>query len=140
MLMMKRFLSLMLCMMCIVCIKAQDTPPPTTEESGSGWVYNPNDFHAKTVVYAVVDDIDVANDPIYEREGSQIAALIDGEVRALVDVNAYKEVSINDPITGALLASKRIYTIAVGGDDDDMNKEISFQFYDAVDALTYPLS
>lgn len=124
----------MLCMMCIVCIKAQDT------SGGSGWEYNPNDFHAKTVVYAVVDDIDTANDPIYEREGSQIAALIDGEVRALVDVNAYKEVSINDPITGALLASKRIYTIAVGGDDDDMNKEISFQFYDAVDALTYPLS
>lgn len=130
----------MLCMMCIVYIKAQDTPPPTTEQSGSGWVYNPNDFHAKTVVYAVVDDIDTANDPIYEREGSQIAALIDGEVRALVDVNAYKEVSINDPITGALLTSKRIYTIAVGGDNDDMNKEISFQFYDAVDALTYPLS
>ena len=137
---MKRFLSLMLCMMCIVCIKAQDTPPPTTEESKSGWEYNPNDFHAKTVVYAVVDDIDTANDPIFDREGSQIAALIDGEVRALVDVNAYKEVSINDPITGALLASKRIYTIAVGGDDDDMNKEISFQFYDADDALTYPLS
>lgn len=139
MLMMKRFFSLMLCMMCIVCIKAQDTPPPTTEENGSGWTDPSGNYQAETVIYAVVEDNSKSDDfgywwgEIQNREGSQIAAMVDGEVRALVGVENFN-------LSETPTATYRIYTFRVGGEDVDLNKEITFQIYDASHGVTYPLT
>ena len=138
MLMMKRILSLMLCMMCIVCIKAQDTPPPTTEENGSGWTAPTGDYEKETVVYAIVKDgAEGYNEnfpAVYERTNSEIAAFIDGEVRALVKAESCQKVE-------SPAATYYIYTFRVGGDlDNDLDKEITFQIYDATQGLTYPLT
>ena len=89
--MMKRFFSLMLCVMCMLCIQAQDTPP------GSGWTDPSGNYQAETVIYAVVEDNSKADDfgywwgEIQERKGSQIAAMVDGEVRALVGVENFNK-------------------------------------------------
>lgn len=134
MLMMKRILSLMLCMMCIVCIKAQDTPPPTTEESGSGWTDPSGNYQAETVIYAVVEDDNQSRGILSRREGSQIAAFVDGTVRAVVDVENYTSANREDG------SSYSIYTFRVGGEDADKDKEITFQVYDAGQGIIYPLT
>ena len=128
---MKRFLSLMLCMMCIVCIKAQDTPP-------SGWKAPTGNYEKETVVYAIVKDgAEGYNEnfpAVYERKNSEIAAFIDGEVRALVKAESCQKVE-------SPAATYYIYTFRVGGDlDNDLGKEITFQIYDATQGLTYPLT
>lgn len=139
MLMMKRFFSLMLCVMCMLCIQAQDTPPPTTEENGSGWTDPSGNYQAETVIYAVVEDNSKSEDfgywwgEIQDREGSQIAAMVDGEVRALVGVENFN-------LSETPTATYRIYTFRVGGEDVDLNKEITFQIYDASHGVTYPLT
>ena len=133
MLMMKRFFSLMLCVMCMLCIQAQDTPP------GSGWTDPSGNYQAETVIYAVVEDNSKADDfgywwgDIQERKGSQIAAMVDGEVRALVGVENFN-------LSETPTATYRIYTFRVGGEDVDLNKEITFQIYDASHGVTYPLT
>lgn len=133
MLMMKRFFSLMLCVMCMLCIQAQDTPP------GSGWTDPSGNYQAETVIYAVVEDNSKDVDfgywwgEIQERKGSQIAAMVDGEVRALVGVENFNK-------SETPTATYRIYTFRVGGEDVDLNKEITFQIYDASHGVTYPLT
>ena len=49
----KRFFSLMLCVMCMLCIQAQDTPPGS---GGSGWTDPTGNYEKETVVYAIVKD------------------------------------------------------------------------------------
>ena len=116
--MMKRFFSLMLCVMCMLCIQAQDTPP-------SGWEDPTGDFQQETVVYAVVEDDNQSRGILSRREGSQIAAFVDGKVRAVVDVENYTSAN------GVDGSSYSIYTFRVGGEDVDLDKEITFQIYDA---------
>ena len=132
MLMMKRFFSLMLCVMCMLCIQAQDTPP------GSGWTDPTGNYEKETVVYAIVKDgAEGYNEnfpAVYERKNSEIAAFIDGEVRALVKAESCQKVE-------SPAATYYIYTFRVGGDlDNDLDKEITFQIYDATQGLTYPLT
>lgn len=131
MLMMKKILSLMLCLVCTVCATAQDILP----SSGSGWTDQTGNYQAETVVYAVVKD-NAGSDwwgELQDREGSQIAALVDGEVRALVGVESFN-------LSETPTATYRIYTFRVGGEDADLDKEISFQIYDASHGVTYPLT
>lgn len=135
MLMMKRFFSLMLCVMCMLCIQAQDTPPGS---GGSGWTAPTGDYEKETVVYAIVKDgAEGYNEnfpAVYERTNSEIAAFIDGEVRALVKAESCQKVE-------SPAATYYIYTFRVGGDlDNDLDKEITFQIYDATQGLTYPLT
>lgn len=133
--MMKRFFSLMLCVMCMLCIQAQDTPPGS---GGSGWTAPTGKYQQETVVYAIVKDgAEGYNEnfpAVYERTNSEIAAFIDGEVRALVKAESCQKVE-----TPA--ATYYLYTFRVGGDlDKDLDKEITFQIYDATQGLTYPLT
>lgn len=121
----------MLCMMCIVCIKAQDTPP-------SGWTDPTGNYEKETVVYAIVKDgAEGYNEnfpAVYERKNSEIAAFVDGEVRALVKAESCQKVE-------SPAATYYIYTFRVGGNlDNDLDKEITFQIYDATQGLTYPLT
>ena len=130
--MMKRFFSLMLCVMCMLCIQAQDTPP------GSGWTDPTGNYEKETVVYAIVKDgAEGYNEnfpAVYERQNSEIAAFIDGQVRALVKAESCQKVE-------SPAATYYIYTFRVGGDlDNDLDKEITFQIYDATQGLTYPLT
>lgn len=128
MLMMKRILSLMLCMMCIVCIKAQDA------SGGSGWDVPEGTYHKATVVYAMVEDDNQSRGILSRRAGSQIAAFVDGTVRAVVDVDSY---IIGNTADGT---SFKVYTFRVGGEDVDLDKEITFQVYDAGQGIIYPLT
>lgn len=127
MLMMKRFLSLMLCVMCMLCIQAQDTPP-------SGWEDPTGDFQQETVVYAVVEDDNQSRGILSRRSGSQIAAFVNGTVRDVVDVENYTSANSEDG------SSYSIYTFRVGGEDADMDQEITFQVYDAGQGIIYPLT
>lgn len=129
--MMKRIFSLMLCVMCMLCIQAQDTPPAS---EGSGWKDPSGNYQAETVIYAVVEDDNQSRGILSRRSGSQIAAFVGGTVRAVVDVENYTSANSEDG------SSYKIYTFRVGGEDTDMDKEITFQVYDAGQGIIYPLT
>ena len=97
----------------------------------SGWTNPSGNYQLETVVYAAVDCGDYGlygsdSDPLPE-----VAAFVNGELRAVVSEYTQIEVPAGEG---------RIYTIRVGGEASDNGKTINFKLYDPKSGLIYPLS
>lgn len=90
----------------------------------SGWSDPSGSFQEQTVVYVTVDcgEFDIYSGVT----NPQVAAFIDGEIRALV--TSYR-----------MLGDFKVYTLRVGGESIDKGKSIDFKLYDPVSGLIYPL-
>ena len=91
-------------------------------QSESGWTDPGNAYHQKTVVYATLN----CGNMTYGDINPEVAAFIDGEVRAVTSNYQMNDIG-------------NIYTLKVGGNDADKDKEISFKVYDPATGLIYPL-
>ena len=90
----------------------------------SGWNDPFGNYQEQTVVYVTVD---CGEYDIYSGvTGPQVAAFIDGEIRALA--TSYQ-----------MLGNYKVFALRVGGESDDNGKSIDFKLYDPVSGLIYPL-
>lgn len=88
----------------------------------SGWTDPGNAYQQATVVYATLNA--GSNN---STAAPKIAAFIDGEIRAVT--SSYQQNDIGN-----------IYTLRIGGTDDDKGSAITFKLYDPTSGLVYPLS
>ena len=95
-----------------------------TSWAQSGWSDPFGSYQEQTVVYVTVD---CGEYDIYSGvTGPQVAAFIDGEIRALA--TSYQ-----------MLGKYKVFALRVGGESDDNGKSIDFKLYDPVSGLIYPL-
>ena len=95
-----------------------------TSLAQSGWSDPFGSYQEQTVVYVTVD---CGEYDIYSGvTGPQVAAFIDGEIRALA--TSYQ-----------MLGNYKVFALRVGGESDDNGKSIDFKLYDPVSGLIYPL-
>ena len=95
-----------------------------TSLAQSGWSDPFGSYQEQTVVYVTVD---CGEYDIYSGvTGPQVAAFIDGEIRALA--TSYQ-----------MLGNYKVFALRVGGTSADNGKSIDFKLYDPVSGLIYPL-
>ena len=90
----------------------------------NGWSDPSGNYQEQTVVYVTVD---CGEYDIYSGVTEpQVAAFIDGEIRALA--TSYQ-----------MLGNYKVFALRVGGESADNGKSIDFKLYDPVSGLIYPL-
>ena len=90
----------------------------------NGWSDPSGNYQEQTVVYVTVD---CGEYDIYSGVTEpQVAAFIDGEIRALA--TSYQ-----------MLGNYKVFALRVGGESADNGSVIDFKFYDPVSGLVYPL-
>lgn len=95
-----------------------------TSLAQNGWSDPSGNYQEQTVVYVTVD---CGEYDIYSGVTEpQVAAFIDGEIRALA--TSYQ-----------MLGNYKVFALRVGGESADNGKSIDFKLYDPVSGLIYPL-
>ena len=95
----------------------------------NGWSDPSGNYQEQTVVYVTVDcgDYDIYSGVTEPQVAEpQVAAFIDGEIRALA--TSYQ-----------MLGNYKVFALRVGGESADKGKSIDFKLYDPVSGLIYPL-